>query len=271
MSTSSILLAGNANAMESPLKKIADYSKEKLRSAKKMVIANDPSEEKTKKKEEESFPEEGSKEYARNAGQKEEGREKSHIEQVEEAVEFASKKTGVRKDFLLGMLVVESDLGRKTGECSYGEVEKGAERSYLNGQLSQRAYNTFIGRREIIKGLAEKLGYEYEDLRVSCNPSRYVGTGGAMGIAQFMPDTWVLFEDKIGRIVGKETPDPWDVKDGIVAMALLLSDTRGVTSHDYYAERNAAKMYLSGTTSRQYDWYANQIMYWAKNHRRITG
>jgi len=190
---------------------------------------------------------------------------------VEEAVEFASEKTGVRKDFLMGMLVVESDLGRNTGQCSYREVEEGAERAYQNGQLSQRAYNTFIERREKIKGIAEKIGRDYEEVRVSCNPSRYAGTGGAMGIPQFMPDTWLLFEDKIGELVGKDNPDPWVVKDGVVAMALLLSDTPGVTKHNYYAERNAAKMYLSGTTSWQYDWYANQILYWASNYRRLLG
>ena len=92
-----------------------------------------------------------------------------------------------------------------------------------------------------------------------------------MGVPQFMPDIWLIYKDRISEIVGKENPDPWVIKDGVVAMALLLSDTPGVKQHNYYSERNAAKMYLSGTTSWQYDWYANQIMYWAKNHKRLMG
>lgn len=257
---SSISSTESAMAMESPLKKIAEFSREKIRGVKKIVIINNSNKEELIKNN-----------VGKVSSEEENSNEKSHIEQVEEAVEFASKKTGVREDFLMGMLVVESDLGRKTGDCSYREVEDGAEKSYMNGQLSYRSYTTFLQRRETIKNLANKLGYDYENLQVSCNPSRYAGTGGAMGIPQFMPDTWMLFEDEIGKIVGKKTPDPWNVKDGIVAMALLLADTGGVREHNYYSERNAAKMYLSGTTSSQYDWYANQIMYWSKNHRKITG
>lgn len=259
LTASSIAFAGQANAMESPLKKISDFSKEKLKNVRMISVGNG------------RLAKNNANKAPNYSAEKDEAVNKSHIEQVEEAAEFASQKTGVRKDFLLGMLVVESDLGRKTGECSYGEVEEGALEAYSNGQLSYRAYNTFIGRREIVKDLARKLDYEYENMQVSCNPERYAGTGGAMGIGQFMPDTWMLFQDKVGEIVGKETPDPWDIRDGVVAMALLLADTQGVTEHDYYAERNAAKMYLSGTTSYQYEWYANQIMYWAQNHRRITG
>lgn len=255
----SIISVAHAQALESPLKKIIEFSKEKLHKTKEIKILNNSVSstkalEKTNKKV-------GVKNLA----------VKSHLQQIEEAVEFASEKTGVRKDFLMGMLVVESDLGRNTGACSYREVEDGAEISYRNGRLSQRAYNTFLERRDIIKKLAKDIGRDYEELSVSCNPTRYAGTGGAMGIPQFMPDIWMLFEDKISEIVGKENPDPWNTKDGIVAMALLLADTRGVTEHNYYAERNAAKMYLSGTTSRQYDWYANQIVYWAANYRRLLG
>ena len=262
----SITSVANAQAFESPLKKIAESAKEKLQKTKKIEIYNGIEEKSQENKDETKNKKSSGKKEKKN-----EDENKPHLQQIEEAVEFASKKTGVRKDFLMGMLVVESDLGRNTGACSYREVEEGAEKAYQNGQLSQRACSTFIERREKIKGIAEKIGRDYEDVRVSCNPSRYAGTGGAMGIPQFMPDTWLLFEDKISEIVGKENPDPWNVKDGVVAMALLLADTRGVTDHNYYAERNAAKMYLSGTTSWQYDWYANQILYWASNYKRLLG
>ncbi|HPX94573.1 MAG TPA: lytic murein transglycosylase [Candidatus Moranbacteria bacterium] len=191
--------------------------------------------------------------------------------EIEKAAEFASNLTGVRKDFLMGMLVVESDLGRKSGTCTYKEVEEGAQKAYANGQLSQKAWNTFLNRRETIKGIAKDLGYDYEKLQVSCNPSNYAGTGGAMGIPQFMPDTWLEYKDRIAAAVGKENPDPWNEKDGVVAMALKLSDVYGVKNHNRLAEWNAAKIYLSGTTSWRYDWYANQIFYWSRNYEQLIG
>lgn len=191
--------------------------------------------------------------------------------EMEQAAEFASQATGVRKDFLMGMLTVESDLGKNTGKCTYGEVEQGSEEAHNQGRLSSTAWKTFQERRHVIKKLASDLGYDAEQLRVSCNPGTYAGTGGALGVAQFMPDIWMLYRDEVASIVGKENPDPWDAKDGAVAMALLLADTPGVTEHNYYAERNSAKMYLSGTTSGVYNWYADQAMYWSRNYARARG
>lgn len=192
-------------------------------------------------------------------------------QEVVNAVDFASKATGVRKNFLMGMLAVESSLGKNVGGCTYGEVESGAESSYRRGALSLRAWNTFQKRREIIMSLAGKLGYDYHNLKVSCNPARYAGTGGAMGVAQFMPDTWLEYREEISTIVKKKNPDPWNIQDGVVAMAVKLADVSGVTEHNRLAERRAAKLYLSGSTSVAYEWYANEVLYWAENHKKIKG
>lgn len=192
--------------------------------------------------------------------------ENPNYEEIKEAVDFASKVTGVRKDFLMGMLAMESDFGKNTGECTYEEVESGAERSHSRGLLSHRAWITFQERREIITDLSRELGYDYKKIKVSCNPARYAGTGGALGIPQFMPDTWLEYKDRIAEVVGKDNPDPWNPKDGVVAMAIKLSDVPGVTMHSTAAERNAAKLYLSGTTSWQYNWYANQVVYWKESN-----
>ncbi len=192
--------------------------------------------------------------------------------EMEKAAQFAASATGVRKDFLMGMLVVESDLGQNPGQCTYQEVEDGAGKAHENGQLSSKAWDTFQHRRDIVKDIAKSLGYDYEKLQVSCNPGEaYAGTGGAMGVPQFMPDTWLEYKDRIAAIVGKDNPDPWDAQDGAVAMALKVSDVSGVTAHNRYAERNAAKRYLSGNTSWRYDWYANLIFYWANNYKQLLG
>ncbi len=192
------------------------------------------------------------------------------FKEIERQAEYASSITGVRKDFLMGMLVVESDMGRNIGHCTYKEVSDGAEVAHRSGRLSQRAFATFQERKKIIQDIASELGYDYENLKVSCNPP-YAGTGGALGIAQFMPDTWLEYKDRIAAASGQGTPDPWDIRDGVLAMALKVADVPGVIEHDTSAERAASKMYLSGTTSWRYDWYASQIQYWANNYHYLMG
>lgn len=191
--------------------------------------------------------------------------------ELEKAVDEAVGVTGIRKDFLMGMLVVESDLGRNQGQCTYSQVEEDALRSYKKGRLSAKAWRTFEKRRETIKEISRELGYDYHKVLVSCNPSNYAGTGGALGIAQFMPDTWREYEERIAFHVAAENPDPWNFRHGVMAMALKLSDVPGVKEHRTASERNAAKLYLSGTTSYAYNWYANQILYWAANYRSLVG
>lgn len=188
---------------------------------------------------------------------------------VEDAASFAAKKTGVRKDFIMGMLVVESDLGRYTGGCTYAEVEKGAEQRYKSGKLSKASWATFQNRRTLFKGIADSLDKNYAKLKVSCNPASYYGTGGAMGVPQFMPDTWMGYKARIANATGHNPPDPWNLTDGVMAMAIKLSVVPGVTSHQRTGERNAAKLYLSGTTSAKYNWYADKVLYWADNYERL--
>lgn len=190
---------------------------------------------------------------------------------VEDAASFAAKKTGVRKDFIMGMLVVESDLGRYTGGCTYAEVEKGAEQRYKSGKLSKASWATFQRRRDIFKDIAKSLDKNYAKLKVSCNPASYYGTGGAMGVPQFMPDTWMGYKARIASATGHNPPDPWNLTDGVMAMAIKLSVVPGVTKHDRSGERNAAKLYLSGTTSSKYNWYADKVLYWADNYERLLG
>lgn len=192
------------------------------------------------------------------------------LKEVEKQAEYASQKTGVRKDFLMGMLVVETGLGQDMGQCTYKEVSDGAEEAHARGLLSRQAWATFQKRKLTLGGIAENLGYDPEKIKVSCNPA-YAGTGGAMGIAQFMPDTWLEYEERIAAITGEKHPNPWNVRDGVVAMALKVADVPGVTEHSVWAEKAASKMYLSGSTSRQYDWYANQVQYWTKNYPDLAG
>lgn len=125
---------------------------------------------------------------------------------IKEAIKHASKVTGVSKGFLFGMLSMESGLGRYTGGCYYKE-------SNMNDT-----------RKKYFKEICEDLDYNYKKQKVSCPPKSYAGTGGAMGVAQFMPDTWKGYEDRIASATGKKVPDPWDLFDGVMAMAIKLEN-----------------------------------------------
>ena len=184
---------------------------------------------------------------------------------IKDAVAFASGKTGVPAGFLIGVLKMETNLGANVGGCTYGQVEKGAEESYKAKRLGKVAWNTFLNRRETFKGICKELGIDYTAQKVSCNPKGYTGTGGAMGVAQFMPDTWNGYKAQVASITGHNPPSPWNLTDGVMAMALKLGRTPGVTEGKKTAMKSAACSYL-GTC---YAPYVNGILYWADNYKEL--
>jgi membrane-bound lytic murein transglycosylase B len=184
---------------------------------------------------------------------------------IEEAVDFASKKTGVPKGFLFGVLKMETNLGANVGGCTYAQVEDGAEKSYKAKKLGKTAWNTFLRRRDIFKTITKELDIDYRKQKVSCNPRGYVGTGGAMGVAQFMPDTWVAYKAAVSSATGHRPPSPWNLTDGVMAMALKLDKIPGVDQGNRSAWKKAAAAYL-GTS---YAPYINGILYWADNYKKL--
>lgn len=173
-----------------------------------------------------------------------------------DAADFASRVTGVRKDYLLGVLVVESNLGKYTGGCNW-------KQSRMSGS-----------RLADFKEIADELNYDYAKLKVSCPPSGYKGTGGAMGVGQFMPDTWIAYKSSIAATTGHNPPDPWGLADGVTAMALKLSKVSGVTDHKRDAEAKAYCVYLAGGNWASYCDskgvnYGGKVLYWADNYERL--
>lgn len=74
------------------------------------------------------------------------------------------------------------------------------------------------------------------------------GWGGAMGPAQFIPTTWLLFEEKVARITGHNPPNPWNIEDAFTASATFLAES-GAAARTEAGEIRAAKTYLSGRPS----------------------
>lgn len=144
-----------------------------------------------------------------------------------EAASFAAKKTGMNKSFLLGVLIQESNKGQSTGSCTYKQ-----------SNMSDSQSSAF-------KTICKELDYDYKKQKVSCPPKSYKGTGGAMGVPQFMPTTWQGWKSRIASATGHKTPDPWNLVDGVTAMALKLS-ADGASKKTRFAEAKSYCVYLAG-------------------------
>ena len=169
-----------------------------------------------------------------------------------EALQYAqeaSKKTGVRPAFILGIIAEESNLGENVG----------------NGTWSVDMHPT--RDRPIFAEITARLGLDPNTMPVSKKP--WYGWGGAMGPAQFIPSTWVLYEDRIAKSSGQNPPNPWDPRTAFIASGLLLMDNgadRGTTA----AERLAALRYFAGwvnATKPSYAFYGDEVMGLAEKYQ----
>ena len=115
-------------------------------------------------------------------------------------------KLGVRAAFLLGIIAEESNLGKNVGTGTW-TVDMHPTRD-----------------RPIFAEIARKLGLNPDNLPVSKKP--WYGWGGAMGPAQFIPSTWVLYEDRISAMTGHNPPSPWDPYDAFIASGITQGQWR---------------------------------------------
>ncbi len=143
------------------------------------------------------------------------------------AAKFAAGATNINKSFLLGVLVQESNKGQNVGGCNYKTSRMPA------AQLTA------------FKTITKELGYDYTKQKVSCPSNAYKGTGGAMGVPQFMPTTWLGYKSTIASLSGHNPPDPWNLVDGVVAMASKLSND-GADSKKRFDEAKSYCVYLAG-------------------------
>jgi membrane-bound lytic murein transglycosylase B len=111
--------------------------------------------------------------------------------------------------------------------------------------------------------LTAALGLDPDKMPVS--KRQWYGWGGAMGPAQFIPSTWVLYADKVGSLTGHHPPSPWDPQDAFMASGLLLADSGGATD-----ERTAAICYLAGCKNAKkqaYSFYGNEVLHYASEYQ----
>jgi len=163
--------------------------------------------------------------------------------------------TGVRPALLLAVIKQESNLGKNVGQCYLTNPDTGAGIvSYNNNKIS-RVMSPTRDVPHFLK-ITKELGRDPYQTLVSC-PMSY-GWGGAMGPAQFIPSTWVIYREKAKEITGKPA-DPWVIKDAFLASALYLSDN-GASDQTYNQEWRAAMIYFSGSTNVKYRFYGDSVM-----------
>jgi len=167
---------------------------------------------------------------------------------------FVSGITGVRPALLLAVLTQESNLGKNVGQCNCPTCK------YPNLKLEDvmkksRDLEPFLQ-------ITRELGRDPETTPVSCpmymNGKR-VGYGGAMGPAQFLPSTWMIYKDKIEGITGKKPADPWNIKDAFLAAGLFLKEY-GASSQKENDEWRAVMIYFSGSTNKKYRFYGDSVL-----------
>lgn len=180
----------------------------------------------------------------------------------EKALAFANeanRTTGVRPAFLLAILTQESALGKNVGTCLLTNPNTGAGVSTKSGSLFPNVMKP--GRDvEPFISITKELGLDYSKTLVSCPQS--VGWGGAMGPAQFIASTWMIFKDRMATALKVKTPNPWEPEHAFMASSMYLSDL-GAHTQLYSAERNAACRYYSGRACDPYGiniTYGTQVM-----------
>lgn len=162
----------------------------------------------------------------------------------------AEEKTGVRAAFLLGVIAEESNLGENVGTGSW-RIDMKAPRD-----------------TEPFLDITRRLGLDPDQMPVS--KKAWYGYGGAMGPAQFIPSTWILYEAKVAAATGHNPPNPWDAGDAFMAAAIYLKDS-GATKGTAAAERTAAICYLAGCANakkKAYAFYGDDVADLAAKYQR---
>lgn len=170
---------------------------------------------------------------------------------AEDAVKYgqlAAIRAGIRPAFLLAILEIESRLGQNVGT---GNWKDDMYECYI--RLGTKYYpnkkSYYLQRAETEKNaffaIIGKLGLNPDSVKVSREPN--YGCGGAMGPAQFIPSTWVAYEEEVARLTGHNPPNPWNIEDAFMASAIKLA-RGGADKKTRTTESGAARAYIGGST-----------------------
>lgn len=156
------------------------------------------------------------------------------------AAKAASEKTGVNISFILAEFQQETGNGANVGKCHWTDPGVMKEADKVPFQT-----------------ITSELGRNPNITVVSCAAGG--GSGGAIGLMQFRPATWLENRMEAKNYLG-HMPDPWNVNDALMVAAVYLKKLGGISDM-----RNAACKYYSGSlckTGRQppNEFYGNEVM-----------
>lgn len=154
---------------------------------------------------------------------------------------LAAARTGVRPAFLLAILEIESEMGANVGRGNWRDDMYQCYINYGKKTVAEQLKNAFFT-------ITQKLGLNPDSTPVSRRIPSVSACGGALGIAQFMPTTWLAYEARIAKLTGHNPPSPWNFEDAFMATALFLAD-RGADAGTREAEEKAARAYVGGSPS----------------------
>jgi len=181
-----------------------------------------------------------------------------------EIAKYVEKITGVRPALLLAVMTQESNIGKNVGQCYLKNPSTGEGVRAYGGKSVSRVMNP---RRDVpyFLEITGELGRDPYNTPVSCPMS--VGWGGAMGPAQFIPDTWANpkygYGQKVSEITGKPA-DPWNIKDAFLAAGLYLRDL-GVKQNEF----RAVMQYFSGASwSKWEEFYGRSVLAIASQYEK---
>ncbi len=171
----------------------------------------------------------------------------------------AGARTDVSPALILAILTVETNLGKTLG------IGKWYEDMHPTRDVP------------VFKEIVAELGLDPDEMPVSARPCSAAkrkaagpgnrcgyGYGGAMGPAQFIPSTWIMYKDRIARVTGQSPPNPWEPRTAVFATSLLMMDN-GADKGTRNAEHKAAVRYLAGwrnAEKSEYWWYGDKTMRW---------
>ncbi len=196
-------------------------------------------------------------------------RRKVTYKEAIDVAKYAGSLIGIRPALLLGILSQESAIGRNVGQCYLKNPKTGAGVVASTGKKINRVMHPtrdvphFL---RIIKNINKEKGLNLDPFStlVSCPMS--FGWGGAMGPAQFIPSTWVLYENRVKQKTGV-APDPWDIRDAALAASIYLKDAL----NRYGTEGAAIQSYFCGSPKNTYwcKWYERNVLYLTKCHQQF--
>ncbi|MDP1629767.1 MAG: lytic murein transglycosylase [bacterium] len=174
--------------------------------------------------------------------------ELSYLEQAgistTDAVHYAkltAARTGVRPAFLLAILEIESEMGANIGRGNWQDDMYKCYINYGKKKIAEQLKDAFFS-------IVKKLGLNSDSVPVSKRQPKLDACGGALGIAQFMPTTWLAYEARISKFTGHNPPSPWNFEDAFTATGLYLAD-RGAAEGTRAAEERAARAYVGGSSA----------------------